>query len=500
MAVPLYTACSRRVLPHVPAVLPLVERLRRRPAAWLLESAQGESGEPGAAIGRYTFAGSDPYLLLRAFGSRVQWETRRAVRPDLELGETARGGDPLAIVRSLLPPPPPDDDDGGARPPFIGGAVGFWGYELAPFTEGIELRWRDREELPDAAWAFVDRLVCIDHQRQTAEVWGLGFASDRAAAQERAGEAAAVLWRAVSGLGPARPGDDGVPATSQRLDAAPPTDTRAFFDEPRYAKSVTHVLGEIAAGNVYQANLTHRLEWDYRGDPLAYYAALRRVSPAPFAAYLELPEAAIASSSPERFLRVERSGRVESRPIKGTRPRGASERDDTRLRRELTVSEKDRAENVMIVDLVRNDLGRVCETASIDVPDLFRIEAYATVFQLVSTVSGRLAPGRDAIDLVRAAFPPGSMTGAPKRAAMALLDRLEPVRRGVYSGALGYLDVGGGADLSVVIRTAVLTPGRLHAHVGGGIVADSDPSAEYRETLDKARALWLARELADAAG
>jgi anthranilate/para-aminobenzoate synthase component I len=208
----------------------------------------------------------------------------------------------------------------------------------------------------------------------------------------------------------------------------------------------------------------------------------------PFASYLELPEVSVVGASPERFLRVEPDGRVESRPIKGTRPRGRDPVEDGRLREELARSEKDRAENLMIVDLVRNDLGRVCAAGSVEVPGLFAIEDYASVFQMVSTVRGRLAPGRDALDLVRASFPPGSMTGAPKIAAIRLLDRLERGRRGIYSGAIGWLDARGGADLSVVIRTLVVRGSRALVQVGAGIVADSDPAAEWRESLDKARA------------
>jgi para-aminobenzoate synthetase component 1 len=222
------------------------------------------------------------------------------------------------------------------------------------------------------------------------------------------------------------------------------------------------------------------------------YRELRRLNPAPFAAYLELPEGAILSSSPERFLKLGHRRDVESRPIKGTRPRGRTPESDLRLEQELSTSEKDRAENLMIVDLVRNDLGRVCELGSIEVPELQVIERYATVLQMVSTVTGRLRGDRDAIDLLRACFPPGSMTGAPKIAAMQLLDEIEPVKRGAYSGALGYLDVRGGLDLSVVIRALIVQRGRAVLHVGGGIVADSEPVAEYRETLDKARALIAA--------
>jgi aminodeoxychorismate synthase component I len=269
-------------------------------------------------------------------------------------------------------------------------------------------------------------------------------------------------------------------------------------DAGTYAKAVDAILEEIAAGNVYQACLTQRIERAYSGDALALYRALRRINPAPFAACLEVPEVAVIGSSPERFLSVSRTGEVESRPIKGTRPRGATPEQDARLRAELQASPKERAENVMIVDLVRNDLGRVCAVGSVHVPELYAVEAYASVFQLVSTVRGRLGPGRDAFDAVRACFPPGSMTGAPKRAAMQILDRLERWRRGIYAGALGYFDVRGGADLCVVIRSAFLRDGRACLHAGGGVVADSRPFAEHAEAQQKLAPLLRALDEAQA--
>jgi para-aminobenzoate synthetase component 1 len=268
----------------------------------------------------------------------------------------------------------------------------------------------------------------------------------------------------------------------------PGTAPLAFFDAESYARAVVAIQQEIAAGELYQANLTHRLEVGFGGDAWRLYEALRERSPAPFAAFLELPELAIVGSSPERFLCVDANGCVETRPIKGTRPRGATAAEDARLFDELRHSEKERAENAMIVDLMRNDLGRVCVPGSVEATELFAIERYATLFQMVSTVRGKLRAGCDVVDLLRAAFPPGSMTGAPKIAAINLLARLEPVRRGVYSGALGYLDARGGADLSVVIRTLLCRGRQAWLHVGGGIVLDSDPRAEWEETLAKARA------------
>jgi para-aminobenzoate synthetase component 1 len=277
--------------------------------------------------------------------------------------------------------------------------------------------------------------------------------------------------------------------------SAAPT-RRSTLDLPTYRKAVEETSHQIAAGEVYQACLTYRVDRPFTGDPWRLYRELRRRDPAPFAAYLELPDVCIASSSPERFLRVGADRSVESRPIKGTAPRGADAAEDARHQAALAASEKDRAENLMIVDLVRNDLGRVCETGSVTVPRLFAIEPYASVFQLVSTVKGVLREDCDALDAIAATFPPGSMTGAPKIAAMRVLDRLETVRRGFYSGAIGYLDVSGGADLSVVIRTAFVMGGRAYLHAGGGIVADSQPEAELDEARAKLRSLLAALEAA----
>jgi para-aminobenzoate synthetase component 1 len=342
---------------------------------------------------------------------------------------------------------------------------------------------------------------------------GLDFAESAAEAGERAELALAELRKELGkrvvphGHGklpnPGAPlaretGGEALARRRRLLATELPASCSGHFSQGSYAEAVDDIREEIAAGNVYQANLTQRLDVALEGggghyeDAWSRYRTLRELSPAPFAAYLELPEVSILSSSPERFLAMDADRKVESRPIKGTRPRGASDERDAELAAELESSEKDRAENLMIVDLVRNDLGRVCETGSIAVPELMAIEAYASVFQMVSTVTGRLRGEHDAVDLVRACFPPGSMTGAPKIAAMGIIDRLEPVRRGIYSGAIGYFDLRGGLDLSVVIRTLLLKKGRAHLHAGGAVVADSEPAAEYRESLDKARALIAA--------
>ena len=463
---------------------PLVafERLRGGEFPWLLDSALRLP-----RLGRFSYAGADPWLVLRARGRHVEADCLRPVRPGLEVGHHVLQGDVFDVARRLMPPL---DAAAGSQLPFVGGAVGYLGYELAEHLEELTFVGEDDLGLPDAVLLFVDRLVAWDHEEDRAWAVALGtgedLASARAAAERGVDEIAEKLARAA--------------APSVVRAAKEPSPPFAHFEEGSYGKAVDRVKEEIAAGNLYQANLTHRIERDHTGDPWALYRALRRINPAPFACFMELPEVCVVGSSPELFLRVDPDGWVESRPIKGTRPRGRHGAEDAALRAALADSEKDRAENLMIVDLMRNDLGRVCRTGSIRAPELMRVEEYASVFQLVSSVTGRLREDADVLDLLRATFPPGSMTGAPKIAAMQLIGRLEPVRRGIYAGAIGYLDARGGAELSVVIRTLLLREGRAYLHSGGAVVADSDPRDEWRETLDKSAPLRSALDQADSSG
>jgi para-aminobenzoate synthetase component 1 len=509
------SALEVRELTAVPELLACFEAFRALPCPWLLDSGAAP-GAPKPQVARYSFMGADPYLVLRSRGTVSEIEFRRPVVPMPGLGRQEIRGDPFEIMRSLLPPVP--DLSGvisefDASPPFLGGAVGYLGYELGESCEPVSLSARDDFGLSDLVLLFVDRLLVIDHVAQRAFAVGIGFAdaerTDEAGAQARscavdAAESIERLAVTVDGETDAAPVRAEVDRLNRRelLGSPLPADAKAGFEARDYAAAVDRIRDEIAAGNVYQANLTQRIDLPSRSSSETsdaelgwrLYRSLRRLSPAPFAAYLELPEVTIASSSPERFLSLSRDGRVESRPIKGTRRRGVSEEEDTLLAKELAVSQKDRAENLMIVDLVRNDLGRVCETGSIEVPELMAIERYATVFQMVSTVCGTLREECDVVDLLRATFPPGSMTGAPKIAAMQIIDRIEPVRRGIYSGAIGYFDIAGGLDLSVVIRTLLVRNGEVHLHSGGAVVSDSDPQDEYRESLDKIRALLASVE------
>ena len=469
------THCAVRELPSGADWLRIVGGLCSRPGFWWLDSALVD-----ARLGRFSFAGAEPWCVLRSYGRRNLSEVLRAIRPQHPVGRNTHWGDPLEALRALLPAPTAPS---AAFPvPFAGGALVALGYELGATLEPVAVAPADSLALPDLTAFGVDRLYACDHVED--RLYALAWAED--VDPEVAARAADRTARALAELLP-----DGEPPPAPGP-VARALDLQTGFDAESYGKTVEQIRAAIAAGDLYQACLTHRLELPHTGDAWALAGALRRLNPAPFACVLTLPDATLVGSSPERFLRVSTDRWVESRPIKGTRPRGNDAAADRALRAELAQAEKDRAENLMIVDLVRNDLGRVCEMGSIHVPELFAVEPYATVFQLVSTVRGRLAPGRDALDAVRAAFPPGSMTGAPKLAAMELLARLEPVRRGLYSGAIGYLDLRGGADLAVTIRSIVLKDGRAYLHSGGGIVADSTPAAEWREAEDKTRALLAA--------
>ena len=352
---------------------------------------------------------------------------------------------------------------------FALGWVGYLGYELKAECGGANAH---RAEQPDAAMIHPDRAVVIDHQEREVHLLALAHDDNLAWLDDTE----ATLRR----LEPAAGDEPGAPELGP---------VRARHDRTAYLRLIAECQREITAGETYEVCLTNQLVTDGKLDPWHAYRLLRRHNPEPFAALLRLGERSVLSASPERFLRVTPDGIAESRPIKGTRPRGRSEVDDQRLRDELAASVKDRAENLMIVDLVRNDLGTVAELGSVTVAELFAVESHPTAHQLVSTVRARLHPDRTAVDCVRAAFPGGSMTGAPKRRTMEIIDRLEGGPRGVYSGALGYFSRSGAADFSIVIRTLVVEPDRVSYGVGGAVIALSEPDSEVAETAVKATPL-----------
>ncbi len=471
-----------------PAPVPLeaCARFADMPHCILLESAPGFG-----RLGRHSFLSADPFLVVRSKGTAVE-----------EIGSdgVARStGDPWEVLRQRLA-----EFAGMAvagLPPFQGGAAGYFAYDLCHHLERLPAPRHDDLALPDIDVGFYDWVLAWDHEADHAWLISTGHPERPGVACERraATRARSVVER-LSGGAPRLSSPNGPVA------AAPPPGppqfavpvapgVRSTFTPPAYEAAVARTIDYILAGDIFQANISQRLAATWRSHPFELYRRLRQVNPAPFAAYLGCGPATIVSASPERFLRL-RGDEVETRPIKGTRPRGYLPEHDMLLDLWLRTSEKDRAENVMIVDLLRNDLSKVCREHSVRVPELCVAEHFRSVHHLVSTVVGRLRPGLDGIDLLRAAFPGGSVTGAPKVRAMEIIAELEPTRRSAYCGAIGYIGFDGAMDTNIVIRTFIVKPGGpAYFQVGGAVVADSDPKAEYLETLDKAQGLLAALEL-----
>ncbi len=462
--------------PRVAAAAPLVREIAyadpvdlfgvvaHDPSAALLHSASAD------ARGRYSFIGMDPFRRLSCRDGAVAIDDRPA------------SGNPFAVLRAELGRYPLTAVPG--LPPFQGGAIGYLGYELGRYLEDVPASPADAHDFPEMQLLFCDLVVALDHRRRRAFILSSGHPeTDPTARRIRARERLDHAARRLSQMTPMGP----PPAPTA------PGSIASDISRAAYETAVRRVIDYILAGDVFQANISQRFvaEMPAGLGPLDLYRRLQAGNPAPFSAYLTLDDVVIASSSPERFLRLD-GDRVETRPIKGTRPRGGSGAADDAMAAELEASEKDRAENVMIVDLLRNDLSRVCRDGSVEVPELCAVERFATVMHLVSTVTGRLREGMTAIDLLAACFPGGSITGAPKIRAMQIIAELEATRRGPYCGAIGYLGFDGALDTSVAIRTYAIRGRRVTFQVGGGIVADSTPSAEYEETLAKARALFAA--------
>ena len=405
------------------------------------------------------------------------------------------GADPFAVIAG-------DDDFDAMRlwrrfssevlpasdaPPFAGGIVGYWAYDFGRRLERWPSIAADDSGLPCVRLGFYDVIGAFDHRTGRAWLISTGLPLAGALRHDRAQRRLEDFVRITTF------GRRAAPVTVRALE---PPAVHSTFGPEAYRAAVGQVQERIAAGDIFQANLSQRWTVSITPAPptplsLALSEALAVVSAAPHAAWLGGPDHAVASASPERFLEL-RARRVETRPIKGTRPRADDPEEDRRLRAELMASAKDRAENVMIVDVLRNDLGRVCETGSVQVERLCELESFPQVHHLTSTVRGMLRPGLDGFDLLHACFPGGSITGAPKLRAIEILEGLEPVRRHLYTGSIGWIDWSGDADWNVAIRTATVTPEWIRFSAGGGITAESDPEAEYRETLHKAEGMTLA--------
>jgi para-aminobenzoate synthetase component 1 len=440
-------------LPYTTDSASLFEAIADWPWAVFLDSGLHHPGQS-----RYDVLSAQPYIRLVTRGALTEVNGE-----GIELSRE----DPFELVRRSL-----DIDRAcGGTLPFCGGAIGYFGYDLARRLERLPSHARDGERIPEMAIGIYDWALVVDHLERRAWLAGQGRDPETDLKWNR-------LVRLFSAPPPER----------ARVPFRVNSTVTSNLTRAQYAHAFGRIARYIADGDCYQANLAQRFSATAAGDPWLAYQALRVMNPAPFAAYLSTPYAHVLSASPERFLRVE-NGRVETKPIKGTRPRAGHPRLDAELAQALRTSEKDRAENVMIVDLLRNDLSKNCRLGSVQVPRLFDVETFATVHHLVSTVTGELSPDRDALDLLRGCFPGGSITGAPKLRAMQIIEELEPNRRGVYCGAIGYIGFDGGMDLNIAIRTLVHARGEIRFWAGGGIVADSRLEEEYQETFDKAAAL-----------
>jgi anthranilate synthase component 1 len=446
--------------------------------AFLLESV-----EQAQRWGRYSFLGVEPQLVFTSKGQEVR--TGAGGR----LGDSVRVADPFAAVKELLARYRPVAVRG--LPPFSGGIVGYLGYDLVRFFERLPDRTANDLELPDQYLMLVDTLVVFDNTAQKIKVVShahVGDGKDLRAAYDRT---CRKIDELIARLG--KP----VPAQATAAGPSGPPAIKSNMPQEEYERLVRVAKEYIVAGDVIQVVLAQRFECRLRTEPLSIYRCLRTVNPAPYMFYFRLGDNILIGSSPEVMVRLE--GReLTVRPIAGTRPRGTEERDDKALEQELVSDPKEIAEHIMLVDLGRNDVGRVAEIGSVEVTERLIVERYSHVMHLVSNVRGRLVAGLDCFDAFRATFPAGTLTGAPKIRAMEIIEELEPVRRGVYGGAVGYFSFSGNMDTCITIRTILVKNGTIYIQAGAGVVADSDPEREHAECVNKARAMVQAVRLAEA--
>jgi len=429
----------------------LFERIVDRPWSVFLDS-----GHPGSTQGRYDILSADPTLTLVTRGHVTEVQSVASYR--------RVSGDPFDLVRDCLQ----IERISSAGLPFVGGAIGYFAYDLARRIERLPSVADGSDGLPEMAIGVYDWAVVVDHAAH--RTWLVAHGRDPRTAGK---------WASLQGLFEM----PNVAVPRQSFGVRGPVHANMTWEQ--YRTGFTRIKRYIRDGHCYQVNFAQRFSTSADGDPWTAYRTLRQLSPAPFSAYLNLPCGQILSASPERFLLVQ-DEHVETKPIKGTRPRGSDLASDKRLAEELRNSRKDQAENLMIVDLLRNDIGKSCRSGSVKVPALFELQSFANVHHLVSTVTGILKPELDALHVLRGCFPGGSITGAPKVRAMEIIEELEPHRRSAYCGAIGYLGFDGRMDTNIAIRTMIHSAGKVRFYAGGGIVADSEASAEYHECFDKA--------------
>ena len=471
--VPVY----REVLADMETPVSAYRKIARGKYSFLLESVEG-----GERLARYSFLGTDPFLVMKSKGREVQIVERwRADK--VQLGD---GEDPLHVLKRLLGRYTSVDDPD--LPRFCGGAVGYIGYDAVRFFENLPEKADDDLDVPDILFLLTDILLVFDHVKHrikvvcTPEV-GSDPATTYDLAVEKIDEIVERLRTTI--LPPA--GDP----SAEEVAIVPDSN----MTKPEFERMVEKSKEYIKSGDVIQVVLSQRLSVPLKADTFNVYRALRSVNPSPYMYYLQYDDMQIIGSSPE-ILVTEDHGAVTVRPIAGTRPRGKTEAEDLALEKELLSDEKERAEHIMLVDLGRNDVGRVSEYGSVNVDELMVIERYSHVMHIVSNVRGRLAQGMDQFDVLRAAFPAGTVSGAPKIRAMEIIEELEPTRRGTYAGAIGYFSFSGNMDTCITIRTILVKDGTAYVQAGAGIVADSVPATEYQETMNKAGALIKAIELA----
>lgn len=442
--------------------------------SFLLESVEG-----GETLGRYSFIGVSPFLIVRGKDDIVEISGEKEI--------TLSGvDDPLKVMESLIgdyqPAPIPD------LPPFFGGAVGYVGYDCVRHFENVPNENPDDLGLPDLLFLFTDSVVIFDHLRHRIKILVNARSNgdpDRSYdSAVRLIEEIVIKLRRPIEVRPLAEIDAGVGQVD------------ANFDKGDFLKAVEKTKEYIVAGDILQAVLSQRFSIPIKANPFDIYRVLRTINPSPYLAYLDFAELKMIASSPEPLVKVD-GIKVITRPIAGTRPRGKNTEDDSRLARELLDDIKERAEHIMLVDLGRNDLGVVCRPGTVKVDDLMFIERYSHVMHIVSQVSGELAEGKTAYDVLRAAFPAGTVSGAPKIRAMEIIDELEPTRRGPYAGVFGYFSFNGNLDTGITIRTIIVTNNHAYVQAGAGIVADSQPELEYQETVNKAMALLRAVTIAE---
>jgi anthranilate synthase component I len=475
----------------IPVVKPVMADLLTPVSAFLAiaagepEAFLFESVERGERIGRYTFLGAKPYMRVRARGRNIEVRRGRQV-------ERCQGS-VLEVLKELLRQHQLTTDD--RLPPFTAGAVGYFAYDSVRQLENIGEHAKDDRALPDCVLMFFDRLLAFDHLRHQIQIIAtadVSRESPRKAYDRAVADIAALEKKLAAGLRPGLWRETAIPGRG-KLKIQPRT-TRG-----RFLQSVERAKEYIRAGDIFQAVLSQRLDFTPGVAPFDIYRALRTVNPSPYMYFLRMGDVHVLGSSPEMLVRV--TGRkLEYRPIAGTHPRGRDEAEDSQFEKEMLADEKERAEHVMLVDLGRNDLGRVSEYGSVKVRDLMFVERYSHVMHIVSALEGKLRPDLDALDAFAACFPAGTLTGAPKVRAMQIIEELEPVRRGVYGGSVLYADFAGNLDSCIAIRTLLMKGKKAYLQAGAGIVADSDARREFEECMNKARAVLRAVEVARGVG